>query len=438
MTRIFIALITGIVVVAAAWYLAGISGQVSVTVGSWDIQTSVPIAVLALLLAMVLVILVLRLLVGIWLIPGGTARWRRRRRIQAGQRTLNRSLVALAAGERVEARKLVHRARRLLGDNPQTLLLVAEAGRADGREDEAEAAFRALTLQPEGAFLGYRGLLRQAIDRRDWAEATKLARQAEMAHPGGLWIRQQRAELALQTDNWAGALELIGSDPRRVVYYIAAADAEAQPKRALEFSRLAWKEDPTFPPAVIAYARRLRMAGQEKKARAALVEAWSRAPHPDIAELVLAPEVDKAARLQGAKRLAEANPTHPESRLLVAQAALDVGMLSEARTQLEAARAHGVTQRRLYLLTADLEEQEHGETEAGRAAQRAALRMASSGDPDPHWLCTQCNAEPVAWSAKCPVCTHVGTLRWVTSGRVASVEPAQAGSSVPAVIVPAA
>lgn len=429
MRRLLIALVLGIVIVAVAWFLAGITGHVSVTVGTWDIETSVPIAVLGVVILMVALIVLLRILVGIWLIPGTTAHWRRGLRLRAGQRALNRVLVALAAGEQATARKSAQRARRLLGDTPQTLLLVAEAGRADGRENEAEAAFRALTLQPEGSFLGYRGLLRQAIDRRDWAEATTLARQAEQAHPGTAWLRQQRAELALQTDNWADALELIGSDPRRVVYYIAAADAETNPKRALEYARLAWKEDPTFPPATVAYARRLRLAGHEGRARSAILDAWVRAPHPDLADLMLAPEHDKMSRLQAAKRLVERNPTHPESRMLVAQCALDAGVTNEARSQIEAARNHGVNQRRLCLLTADLEEQEHGETEAGRQAQRAALRAASTAEPDPHWLCTNCSAEPVSWHPKCPVCAHVGTLRWVTAARVASSVPVVIGAA---------
>ena len=124
-------------------------------------------------------------------------------------------LVALAAGEQGAARKEARRARNLLGDSPQTLLLVAEAGRLSGREDEAEEAFRALTKQKDARFLGLRGLLRQAVDRRDWPEALVIAKQAEAAHPGTVWLRQQRAELALQTENWAEALELIGPDPRR-------------------------------------------------------------------------------------------------------------------------------------------------------------------------------------------------------------------------------
>ncbi len=429
MRRLLVALGVAIVVIAIAWYLAGIGGQVAVSFGAYDIQTSLPVAILAAVILVLVLIVLLRLVAGVRMIPGSTARWRQNHRMRIGQRALNRVLVALAAGEEAEARKSARRARRLLGDNPQTLLLVAEAGRLDGREDEAEEAFRALTKQPEGSFLGYRGLLRQAIDRRDWAEATALARKAELAHPGTAWLRQQRAELALQTDNWADALELIGSDPRRVVYYIAAADAETNPKRALDYARLAWKEDPTFSPATVAYVRRLRLAGQENRARTTLLDAWAKAPHPDLAELFLAQDVDKLARLQAAKRLAERNPTHPESRILVAQCALDAGISSEARMQIEAARAHGANQRRLYLLTADLEEQQHGDTEAGRQAQRAALRAASGAESDPHWLCTNCSAEPATWQPKCPICAHVGTLRWVAASRAASAVPVVLGAA---------
>ncbi|HVY16284.1 MAG TPA: heme biosynthesis HemY N-terminal domain-containing protein [Rhodopila sp.] len=429
MRRLLAALIVGIVIVTVVWLLAGISGHVSASFGPYDVETSVPVAILGIVVLLFAVVLLLRLLVGLWFLPGTTARWRRAHRMRVGQRALNRVLVALASGEQAEARRSARRARRLLGDNPQTLLLAAEAGRLEGREDEAESAFRALVKQPEGQFLGYRGLMRQAIERRDWAEATALARQAEMAHPGTAWLRQQRAELALQTDNWADALDLIGSDPRRVVYYIAAAEAESDPKRALEYARKAYREDPTFAPAVVTYAQRLRLAGHDGRARSTIQEAWARAPHPDFAALMLATETDKMGRLQAAKRLVERNPTHPESRLLVAQAALDAGVTTEARMQIEAARAHGVNQRRVYLLLADLEEQEHGETEAGRQAQRAALRAAATAEPDPHWLCTNCSAEPVAWQPKCPVCSHVGTLRWVATTKT--------GPTVPAVIAPA-
>ena len=56
--------------------------------------------------------------------------------------------------------------------------------------------------------------VRQSIARIG-PEALALANQAEAIQPGTSWLRQQRADLALQTENWAEALDLIGPDARR-------------------------------------------------------------------------------------------------------------------------------------------------------------------------------------------------------------------------------
>ena len=119
------------------------------------------------------------------------------RRRRAGDVAVTRTLLALAAGETGDARHEASRARRLLGDTPATLLLTAEAGRIAGRTDEAERAFRELADRDDAAFLGLRGLLRQAIEREDWAEAAALARRAEAVQPGAAWLRRERARLAV-------------------------------------------------------------------------------------------------------------------------------------------------------------------------------------------------------------------------------------------------
>jgi HemY protein len=414
MRRVFFFLVVAVAFVAGAWLLASVPGRVNATIGSFEFETSASFAILALILFVLAVIILLRVVRGIARIPRSGVGWRRRQRQKAGEAAVTRVLVALAAGDQNGARKQARRARQLLGNSPQVLLLLAEASRLAGREDEANEAFQALTRQKDARFLGLRGLLRQAIDRRDWSEALAIANQAEAARPGTTWLRQQRAELALQTENWAEALDLVGTDARRTVYYTAAADAEPDPTRALAYARQAWKEDPTFPPAVLAYARRLRVDGNERRARTIVAEAWRRAPHPDLAEFALAPEPDKAARYQAAKLLTQRNETNPESRLLLARTALDAGLIADARGQVEAALAEGLNQRRLYLLLAEIEEQERGETEAGRLAQRDALRQAASADPDPHWQCASCRADHVAWHPKCSSCGGVATLRWVS------------------------
>lgn len=431
MRRLLLALAVGVVIVAVAWFMAGIPGQVSATIGTMTVETSAPMAILGLIVLVAVILLVIRILGSLWRVPRATARWRRRQRLRGGEKAITNVLLALAAGEQGPARKHAHKARQLLGESPQTLLLVAEASRLSGNEDEAAAAYRALAKHKDASFLGLRGLLRQAVDRRDWQEATELAKQAERAHPGTVWLRQQRAELALQANNWADALELIGPDPKRTIYYVAASEADTDPVRAASYAKQAWKADPTFAPAVLAHARRLRDGGYESRARSVVVDAWSKAPHPDLASFLLAPETSKLARMQAAKRLTERNPSHPESRILLAQTALEAGLPGEARRHTDLARADGVNQRRLCLLVAAVEEQDRGDTEEGRLAQREALRQAATADADPHWACGNCRSEQSGWHPKCSVCGSVGTLQWVTS----SVAPVMTSARVPAVVV---
>jgi HemY protein len=421
MLKVILFVFAGCVIVAVAWLLAGIPGQVVASFGAYTIETSAPVAILILVALIVLILVVLRVVRGVLGIPRAGAGWRRRHRLAVGDRTITRVLVALAAGEQGAARKEARRARQLLGDSPQTLLLVAEASRLSGREDEAEEAFRALTTQRDASFLGLRGLLRQAVDRRDWPEAMAIAKKAEAAHPGTLWLRQQRAELALQTENWAEALELIGPDPRQPTYYVAAADAELDPPRALSYAKQAWKQDPAFSPAALAYASRLRAVGQEKRAQSCIADTWKRAPHPDLADFALEPELDKLARAQAARRLVAANPTDPESRILLARVALDAGLTGEARHQVETAGREGVNQRRLYLLLAEIEEQERGDTESGRQAQRDALRRAATAEPDPRWQCTNCHTDHSIWRPKCNSCGSVGTVHWQNGVRISGL-----------------
>lgn len=421
MLKVILFLLIGCVIVAVAWLLAGIPGHVVASIGAYTIETSTPVAILVLVILVVMILILLRAVRGILAVPRAGASWRRRHRLALGERAVTRALVALAAGEAAAARKEARRARYLHGDSSQTLLLVAEAARLSGREDEAEEAFRALIKQKDAGFLGLRGLLRQAIDRHDWSEALIIAKQAEVAHPGTAWLRQQRAELALQTENWAEALELIGPDARRPTYYIAAADAESDPSRALGFARQAWKQDPAFAPAALAYAGRLRAAGQEKRAQSCIEDTWKRAPHPDLAAFALALEPDKLSRARAAKRLVAGNPTHPESRLLLARVALDAGLTGEARHQVEIAEKEGMRQRRLCLLLAEIEEQERGDTETGRLAQRDALRRAATAEPDPHWQCTACHTDHVVWHSKCNTCGGVGTVQWSSGAQTSGL-----------------
>lgn len=423
MRRILLLLFAGVLVLTGAWLLAGIPGRISAQIGDLTIETATPVSVLGLVVLFALLYALFRLIGAVIRLPRTLTGWRRGRHRRTGDVAVTRALVALAAGDKGGARRESARARRLLGDSAQTLLLAAEAGRLAGREDEAESAFHALVDRTDASFLGYRGLLRQAIARQDWAEAATLARQADAAHPGALWLRQECAQLAVRAGNWAEALELADASGPKAALAAAAAGAETDPPRALKLARQAWKQDASLTQAALVYAERLRSAGRESRAQDVLRHSWTLAPHPDLAACALAPVTDKLERTKAVQKLTAANPEHVESRLLLARTALEAGLTGEARHQAEAARTAGLNQRRLWLLLAEIEEEERGDTEAGRMAQRDALRRAAGADPDPGWTCSVCHTAHAIWQAACPVCATPGSLRWGDGGSVVASVP---------------
>ena len=413
MRRILWILFGCFLVLGFAWTIATLPGRISVRAGTYSVDTSLPVAVALLLAAFLLIYALARVLLWIWRVPRSGSGWRSGRRRRNGDQAVTRALVALAAGEKADARRESARARSLLGETPQTLLLAAEAGRLSGRDDEAEEALKRLAARKDASFLGLRGLLASAIARGQWTEAAALARQAETAHPGASWLRQERAQLAIRAGDWGAALTLAGAGGPKAALAVGAAQVDANPDRAEKLLRQALKDDPSFTPAVLARAGLMRGRNQEKRAQAVLAEGWARLPHPDIAAFALAPAVDKAERLRIATQLIAGAPSHPESNVLLARVSLEAGSLGDARYHWEAARQGGLDQRRVWLLLAEIEEEERGDTEAGRTAQRDALRRAANADNDPEWRCSACHTPLAGWRAACPACLTPGSVAWL-------------------------
>ena len=392
--------------IALAWWVAGLPGMVSATISGTTFEMATPVALLLLGLLFLVLYVVLRLLGALVRLPRrARGRGHRRDRVR-GDRAVTRALVALAASDPAAAQREASRSRRLLGDTPLTLLLTAQASRQAGREDEAAVLFQQLADRKDSAFLGLRGLMRQATAREDWSAAAALANRAEVVRPGAQWLKEERKVLALRSGKWNDALRLSGPE-HRAALAVAAADAETNQSAALRLAKQAWTADPTLAPAAVAYASRLRAGGKDVTANDVLRRSWAKQPHPDIAAEYMADLSDKQARLQAADGLAQQNAGHPESHLLQAQAALDAGMLKEARRHVDAARATGFNQRRVWVLMADIADQEGHASEA-----QDALRHLASADPDPFWRCGACGTAHNAWKPVCDACNTPGKIEW--------------------------
>lgn len=414
MRRVLWLLLAGAVAIGFAWFLAGLPGGVALEIGGLTIETSAGLGALGTLLFLVVLVLVLRLVLGVLGVPRRLRAWRARRRRARGDAAVGRALVALAAADPDAARRESRRAREALGDGAQTLLLAAESERLAGRDGAAEAIYRDMAGREDAAFLGLRGLFRQAIARDDWDGAAALAKRAEAAYPGAAWLREERTMLAVRTGDWNQALALAGPDAPRAAYATAIAEAAVDPERGLALARKAWKDDRGFVPAALAYAARLRKAGREKAAQSVLAESWTEAPHPALAALALAPVTDGLARVAAATKLVAGAPDHAESHFLLARENFAAGLPGEARRHAEAARRAGLRQRRLHLLLGELEAAE------GHAdAQRDALLDAANAEPDPAWRCEACGAVHERWHAACPACHTPGRIVWGGPPRLA-------------------
>lgn len=397
--------------VAAAWYIAALPGTLTADVAGTSVSTSAPVALVLLAALFAVLYVIIRLLALLFRSPRMVARANRQRRRRQGDRAVTTALTALAANDPPAALREAERTRTLLGDTPLTLLLHAQALRLAGRDGDADSAFRLLADREDGAFLGLRGLLRQAMAREDWAAAAALAQRADTAYPGAAWLRQERRELALRTGDWRDALRLSGPDTRAALA-VAAADNERDPDAALSLSKQAWTADPTLPVAAVAYARRLRSAGEDRKAQDVLKKSWARSPHPDVALCYLHPIADRLQRYKASATLARVNPEHGDSHLLQATMALEAGLTGEARRHAEAARRAGLDQRRLWSL---MEQIEHLDGRPDGVAE--AQRRRDLAGPDPLWRCGHCGTVHQSWLPVCDACGTAGHVAWVVPAR---------------------
>ncbi len=410
MRRIIAFLVAAGVAVAIAWWIAGLPGTVAVTLGTLAITAPTSLAILAAVVLFLVLYALVRLLAFLLRLPSRTRRMKRERVRASGERAVTRTLLALAGGDAAGARREARRTRELLGDTPQTLLLAAYAGRQAGQQEEADEAFNQLAARKDAGFLGLRGLLQGAIARGDWDGAHALARRAEEIAPGTPWLRAERGRLAIRAGSWHEALELAGPGDPVAALSVAAANSTTDSGEARRLARRAWKADPGFAPAAIAYAGRLRDAGKESRAQEVLRLSWAKVPHPDLAEAALAGGTYTVSRERRAEALASAAPEHAESHLLLARSNLAAGQLPDARRHAEAALAAGLGQRRVWLVLAQVAEQE-----GDRPMAEEALRKAAAAEPDPVWRCETCGSVQEGWRPVCETCHTAGRITWGTA-----------------------
>jgi HemY protein len=413
---VFVALV--VLAIAAAW-LADHPGRLVMHWGHYRIETSVAVASVLVLAFAAMVAGLYRLWHWLRRGPARLGSWSSASRRRRGYAALTQGLVAAAAGDAKLARTQAKRAEALLDDPSLTLLLAAQAAQLDGDEAAAQRHFAAMLNRPETEFLGLRGLIVQATRTGDRDTAIALARRAFALRPDTPWVLGTLFDLQTTAGQWQEARQTLAHAVKRGVVdkaegrhrqaaLLIAEARDAEPVAALKLAEEARGLAPDFVPANAMATRLLTARGDMKKARKVAAAAWSLAPHPELAaaHATIDANAPPAERMAAVKALVAGHESSRESRLAVANTAIAAGRFAEAREALTAAAADG--DGRVHRLLARLEESEHGDT----PAHRAALLKAVDSPGEPRWTCTACHRPSPEWLPRCPHCGAFDRLEW--------------------------
>lgn len=444
----FLFALIGIAVLAAVT-LADYPGRVSIDWQGWRIDMSTGILALMVVVVVVIAVAISRFWGAIRRAPGRFLDMRRVARKDRGYAALTQGMVAVAAGDVLEARRWARKADALLDDPPLTMLLSAQAAQLSGEEAAARRYFEAMLDHNDTAFLGVRGLLMQAIKGGDKIEALRLAERAYKLRPETPWVVDQLFELQVESGMWSEANEVIAAAIRRktlpapkargrraavLVEHSRLAEAEGDNETAFARADEAHNLDPTLVPATLALARLHKARGRASRAERLIEEAWARAPNPELAAMYrqVIPDTDPLARVKKYQRLFSFRPDHPESHIALAEVSLEARLWGEARKHLNAVASKGVTAR-ICRLMAELEENENANIEASRKW----LARATTAAPDEAWVCKDCGAVAGAWTALCGNCSSFGSLAWQAPPRAVRLPaPGKARRQQPASNLP--
>lgn len=388
MIRLILVVIVIIIASALSVFLTLNPGSVSFRFLGIEGQMPFALAMGLFLVATFAILVAWRLILGLWTAPDKFRQFNLRRRKEKGFDALENALIAAAAGEGEIAVRQAARADALLDRPALSRLLAARAAEAAGNLPGAEAHYEAMLEDPKSKLVAQRGLAQIAHERGDHSEAASYAKAAFSQSKSASWAFDALFDAQVAQGDWAAALETLNEGEKRrripvdrarrrraVLLTARALECEAtEPETARSLAEKATSAAPGFAPGVVLAARLLAPVRKHKRAEELIKSAWSAEPHPALGRALgdLRKSDTKAKRAERLRMLAETRPEHRESKLLLAEAALDASQTVSARAVLEPLLNMGTPSARLCALASRLARQEDDDAAARRWMTRAS------------------------------------------------------------------
>lgn len=342
----------------------------------------------ALLVLTFLLVVLWWVIAKVWAAPDAFRNFRKRQRREQGFDALERALIASASGQGALAVRQASRAEALLDRPALSRLLAARAAEAAGDLDSARVHYEAMLEDAKTRLVARRGLASIAESRGDDPAALTHARDAFSQAGQARWAYEALFAAQVRQGLWAEAERSLTEGERRehVAKDVAArmravlltAEGrrieDSEPEAAAKLADKACHASPGFAPAAELAGRLLADQRRHRRAAEVIENAWRHEPHPALAKVYagLRKSDSKAKRAERLRGLAALNPDHRESRLLLAEVALEQSNLEAARAALTPLLEQPPLSARVCTLAAGMEQLAGDAAAARRHMARAA------------------------------------------------------------------
>ena len=427
MIRFLLVLTALLALTSLAALIANLPGTVSIAVPGHIIDMPLTVllgSVLAFILAALAIWVSAHWL---WHLPLQLRRARLARHRKEGEAALAGGLMALARGDAQAADAATKLARRKMPHQPLPLLMAAQAALLDGRRDDAAANYHAMLgdrQPPQQISLGLEGLYHLARAENDADAAGAYALRVLEVDARSSWALEGLMTLAVQIGDWPAAEKWLrrwsrsgvgraAVKQRRAILALAEAqsllaeDNPASQIEAVKKAEYAAALDPKLIPATALAAQLLARAGNMRRARKVLKQAWQKAPHAILAQAWLDCHSDQpaAGRMRAVGRFIGKHRAHEEAAILRARIAMAGRRFRQAANLLSPLAEGAGQSRRLCLLMVEIELGLEHETQAQLWREKARRAPAEDG-----WRGGGLRLDE--WQPICPVTGRLGGVNW--------------------------
>ena len=397
-------------------------GDVTITWLGYEIETSIYVAAVAVVVAVVCSMLAWSAAHYLVTRPRALRRYLKERDEARGREALTRGIIAAEIGDHDIVSRTVAIAHKILPGDPLTSLLRVKAARLSGDGETARAVLEAMTSSSDTSLAGLHGLYLEAVRENEVEAARQFAERAVQSNPGLGWSIEALFNMQTRGRDWLGALETLvkaerhgqvkrdTARRRRAILLTAQAmkteetDLDRARRLALEAHKLA----PELVPAAALAGRALAAQGSIYHAGRVIKKTWELSPHPDLAMAYahIRNGDSPRERLNRVSELVLGSDGGIEGAIALARAAIEAQDWNGARRALEP-YIGGHLPARICELMAQIEEGSRGDT--GRV--REWLGRALRAPVDAAWV-----GDGVAlseWSPVSPVTGELDAVQWM-------------------------